>query len=56
MDNLNENKKVEVENLSVEKKFDGSEFGSTVVKYTAFVLIFFGFLFFLVKFILPMFN
>jgi len=53
---MDENKKVEVENISVEKKFDGSALGSTVVKYTAFVLIFFGFLFFLAKFILPMFK
>lgn len=52
----NENKKVEVENTNVEKKFDGSALGSVIVKYAAYVLIFFGLLYFIAKFILPLFK
>lgn len=52
----NENKKLEVEKVNIVKRFDGSAFGSTVIKYIAYVLIFFGFLFFIAKFIIPLFN
>lgn len=51
-----ENKKVEIEKINIDKRFDGSAFGSAVVKYGAYLLIFFGLLYFIVVYILPMFK
>lgn len=51
-----QNKKVEVEKINVERKFDGSKLGSELIKYTAYVAIFFGLLYFVAKYIIPMFN
>jgi hypothetical protein len=51
-----ENKKVEVDKINFEKRFDGSALGSTVVKYVAYVVIFFGLLYFITFYILPMFK
>ena len=56
MENENENKKVEVEKTNVEKKFDGSALGSVIVKYVAYLVIFFGLLYFIAKVILPLFK
>jgi len=51
-----ENKKVEIEKINVDKSFDGSAFGSVVVKYGAYLLIFFGLLYFIADYILPRFK
>lgn len=39
----------------IEKKSDSSAVLITFIKYSAYVVIFFGFLFFIVKFIVPLF-
>lgn len=51
-----ENKKLEVNKINVEKRFDGSVLGSTIVKYAAYVAMFFGLLYFTAVYILPMFK
>jgi len=53
---MDDDKKVEIERVSTDKSFDGSAFGSTVVKYGAYLLIFFGLLYFIVVYIFPMFR
>jgi len=51
-----ENKKIAVENTSVKKTFDGSALGSTIVKYVAYIVITFGVLYFIVRYVFPMFK
>lgn len=46
---------VEVERTEVHKKSDSSVVASTFIKYAAYLIIFFGFLYFLVKFVFPLF-
>lgn len=46
---------VEVEHTEVQKKSDSSVVASTFIKYAAYIIIFFGFLFFLVKYVFPKF-
>lgn len=53
---MDDDKKVEIERVSTDKSFDGSAFGSTVVKYGAYLAIFFGLMYFIVVYILPMFR
>jgi len=53
---MDEDKKVEIEKVNIEKRFDGSAFGSVVVKYVAYLAIFFGLMYFIVVYILPMFR
>lgn len=53
---MDDDKKVEIEKVSIDKSFDGSAFGSTVVKYAAYLVIFFGLMYFIVVYILPMFK
>ncbi|GLI09728.1 MULTISPECIES: hypothetical protein [Paenibacillus] len=48
-------KSVDIEKKSVEKRMDSGMVASTFIKYAAYVVIFFGFLYFLVRYILPMF-
>ena len=53
---MDDDKKVEIEKINIDKRFDGSAFGSVVVKYSAYLLIFFGLMYFIVVYILPMFK
>lgn len=50
-----EQRNVEYEQHHVEKKYDSSRVASTFIKYAAYVLIFFGVLYFLAKYIIPKF-
>lgn len=54
--NMDERRNVEIEKTSVEKKVDSSMVASTFIKYAAYVVIFFGALWFLVKYVFPMFQ
>ncbi|WP_170885440.1 hypothetical protein [Bacillus alkalicellulosilyticus] len=49
-------KDVNVEERHVEKKQDTSTVASTFIKYFAYIIIFFGFLWFLVQYVFPMFH
>ncbi|WP_164462214.1 hypothetical protein [Bacillus sp. FJAT-42376] len=49
---MNEHRDVEVR----EKRKDSSLVASTFIKYAAYIIIFFGVLWFLISYILPMFN
>ncbi|OMC72563.1 hypothetical protein BK126_08270 [Paenibacillus sp. FSL H7-0326] len=51
----NTHRNVEVEHKDVQKKSDSSLVASTFIKYAAYIILFFGFLYFLVKFVFPMF-
>ena len=53
---IDDDKKVEIEKVNIEKRFDGSALGSVVVKYAAYLAIFFGLMYFIVVYILPMFK
>jgi len=46
---------VEVEHKDVQHKSDSSMVASTFIKYAAYIIIFFGFLYFLVKYVFPKF-
>lgn len=46
---------VEVEHTEVQKKSDSSLVASTFIKYAAYIIIIFGILFFLVRYVFPMF-
>lgn len=54
---MDENKNVDVDkrNTHVEKKSDSSRVASTFIKYAAYIIIFFGALYFLVQYVFPMF-
>ncbi|WP_200901409.1 hypothetical protein [Paenibacillus sp. DMB20] len=46
---------VEVETRNVEERNDSSLVASTLIKYVAYLIIFFGFLYFLIRYVFPMF-
>lgn len=46
---------LEIEERHVEKKSDSSLVASTFIKYAAYVIIFFGALYFLIRYVFPMF-
>ncbi|WP_169834300.1 hypothetical protein [Paenibacillus donghaensis] len=46
---------VEVEHTEVQKKSDSSLVAATFIKYAAYIIIIFGVLFFLVRYVFPMF-
>lgn len=48
-------KDVNVEKRTVEERNDSSLVASNFIKYTAYLLIFFGFLYFLVHYVFPKF-
>ncbi|MBD2864226.1 MULTISPECIES: hypothetical protein [Paenibacillus] len=52
---IEQNRNVEIEKTNVEKKMDSSLVASTFIKYAAYIVIFFGALYFLVKYVFPMF-
>lgn len=45
----------EIKETRIEKKTDNSEVMSTFIKYAAYLIIFFGILYFLVRYVFPMF-
>ncbi len=50
-----ENERIgEYKSTNVEKKADYTIVVTTFIKYTAYIIIFFGFLYFVVKYILPL--
>ncbi|MDF2959873.1 MAG: hypothetical protein K0S39_1608 [Paenibacillus sp.] len=49
-------KNVDIEKKNVEHKYDKGMVASTFIKYAAYIIIFFGFLYFIVRFIFPMFK
>ncbi|MBP2000718.1 hypothetical protein J2Z69_001749 [Paenibacillus shirakamiensis] len=53
--NRSEVSNVEVEHRDIQKKSDSSMVASTFIKYAAYIIIFFGFLYFLVKYVFPKF-
>ncbi|WP_340007204.1 hypothetical protein MHH52_05745 [Paenibacillus sp. FSL K6-0276] len=46
---------VEVEHTELQRKSDSSVVASTFIKYAAYIIILFGALFFLVRYVIPMF-
>lgn len=54
---MDENKNIDVEkkNTNVEKKTNNSLVAATFIKYTAYIIIFFGALYFLVRYVFPLF-
>lgn len=46
---------VEIETRNVEERNDSSRVASTLIKYVAYLIIFFGFLYFLINYVFPMF-
>ncbi|MFB9328815.1 hypothetical protein ACFFSY_23010 [Paenibacillus aurantiacus] len=44
---------VDIEERHVEKKHDSSMVASTFIKYAAYIIIFFGLLYFLVQYVFP---
>ncbi|WP_179281398.1 hypothetical protein [Paenibacillus sp. XY044] len=46
---------VEVERKEVQQKSDSSLVASTFIKYAAYIIIFFGFLYFLIRYVFPKF-
>jgi len=55
---MNENRNVEVDErrVDVQKRTDSSMVASTFIKYFAYIVIFFGALYFLVRYVFPMFD
>ena len=49
------NRNVDIEERHVEKKSDSSLVAATFIKYAAYIIIFFGALYFLVKYVFPKF-
>lgn len=50
---MQENKDVEIERR--EKKSDSSKVGVAIIKYGAYLIIFFGVLWFIINYVLPIF-
>ncbi|WP_159888588.1 hypothetical protein [Paenibacillus puerhi] len=53
---MDQSKNVDIERKTVEKKMDSGMVASTFIKYAAYTLIFFGFLYFIVRYVFPMFR
>ncbi|MFD1927007.1 hypothetical protein ACFSFY_02810 [Sporosarcina siberiensis] len=49
---MEEHKNIEIKR---EEKTNNSFVGATFIKYAAYIIIFFGFLWFLIKYVFPMF-
>ncbi|MFS0837952.1 hypothetical protein [Paenibacillus sp. 1P03SA] len=52
---MEQDKNVDIEQRHIEKRSDSSAVASTFIKYAAYLIIFFGFLYFLVKYVFPKF-
>ncbi|WP_170307997.1 hypothetical protein [Paenibacillus dakarensis] len=55
MDPRDRRESVEVETRNVEERNDSSMVASTLIKYVAYLIIFFGLLYFLIRYVFPMF-
>ncbi|MFD0589095.1 hypothetical protein ACFQZE_13925 [Paenibacillus sp. GCM10027627] len=55
MNSNSPNRNIEIEERHVQKKSDSSQVLSTLIKYTAYLVIFFGALYFLVRYVFPIF-
>ncbi|WP_257349318.1 hypothetical protein [Pseudalkalibacillus decolorationis] len=55
MDRRDHHDEMDVREERVEKKKDSGRVASTFIKYAAYLIIFFGLLYFIVNYILPMF-
>ncbi|MBO2943456.1 hypothetical protein JJQ72_05615 [Paenibacillus sp. F411] len=55
MDSRQRHENVEVETRNVEERNDNSMVASTFIKYAAYLIIFFGLLYFLINYVFPMF-
>jgi hypothetical protein len=55
---MDEFKDVDVEkrNTNIEQRYDKGQVASTFIKYAAYILIFFGFLYFIVRYVFPAFH
>ncbi|WP_282937735.1 hypothetical protein [Paenibacillus sp. RC67] len=53
---MEELKSVDIEKKNIEQKYDKGLVASTFIKYAAYIVIFFGFLYFIVRYIFPMFR
>ncbi|MBO9609814.1 MAG: hypothetical protein J7639_27910 [Paenibacillaceae bacterium] len=51
----NEHRNIEVENRTVEKHSDSSKVAAAGIKYAAYLIVFFGLLYFLVRYVFPLF-
>ncbi len=49
-----QHRKVDMERTEVRRTSDSSRVASTFIKYAAYIIIFFGFLYFLVRYVFPM--
>ena len=54
--NTHEDRMSDYRNTHVEKKVDYTAVAIAFIKYAAYVVIFFGFLYFIVRYILPFFR
>ena len=52
----NSHRDVDVEERRIEKKSDSSLVASTFIKYAAYIILTFGILYFLVRYVFPMFQ
>ncbi|GIO31623.1 MULTISPECIES: hypothetical protein [Paenibacillus] len=50
-----QDRNVEVERTEVHKKSDSSFVAATFIKYAAYIIIFFGLLYFLIRYVIPKF-
>ncbi|PSL43652.1 hypothetical protein B0H94_110128 [Salsuginibacillus halophilus] len=46
----------EIEERHIDKKEDNSKVAATFIKYATYIIIFFGFLWFLINYVFPMFG
>lgn len=51
----NENTNVDVERKEVQQRSEPSMVAATFIKYAAYIILFFGFLYFIVKYVFPKF-
>lgn len=52
---MEQNKNIDIEKTNIEKKSDSSVVASSAIKYIAYLIIFFGALYFLVRYVFPLF-
>ncbi|WP_158289700.1 hypothetical protein [Paenibacillus flagellatus] len=53
---IQQNRNVEIEKTNVEKRSEPSLVAATFIRYAAYIVIFFGALYFLVRYVFPLFR
>ncbi|MCZ8516218.1 hypothetical protein O9H85_28255 [Paenibacillus filicis] len=53
---MDQSRNVDIEQKRIEKKMDSGMVASTFIKYAAYIIIFFGFLYFIIHYVFPMFR